>query len=223
MPNDTQVETAIAVRPRRLGFLISNTAAHVLAVAEAIASGRLQNCMIAIVLCNIPGSPGAEAARAAGLQTVTMEGRGREQRDHEEAIDALFRRLRVDIVCAAGYLRVLSATFLRRWQGSVLSVHPSLLPAFPRLQPVEAALEFGARITGCTVFFLEENQDGGPVIEQRALRVFDGDTPDSLAERLRTEEQEAYIDALMKITAGQHHISGRHYVHKGAPPLVQNQ
>lgn len=199
-------------RPYRLGFLISGGASHVLAVADAINSGRLTDCAIAIVLCNIPGSPGAEATRAAGLQTVTMEGRGREQRDHEDAIDALFRRLRVDIVCAAGYLRVLSSTFLHRWPGCVIGVHSSLLPAFPRTQPVEAALDFGARVTGCTVFFLDETVDGGAIIEQRALRVFDQDTVESLTERLRGEEHEAYIESLARITSGEYHTVGRRYV-----------
>lgn len=226
MSTDEQSATPVALpvvpehRPCRLGFLISGNASHALAVAEAIHSGRLKNCFIAIVLCNIPGSAGAEAARAAGLQTVTMEGRGREQRDHEDAIDALFRRMRVDIVCAAGYLRVLSSSFLRRWPGSVIGVHSSLLPAFPRAQPVEAALDYGARVTGCTVFFLDESLDGGTIIEQRATEVRDEDTVETLTERLRAQEHEAYIESLARITSGEFHIVGRRYVRKAMEPDV---
>ena len=205
-----------ADRTARLGFLISGGASHVLAIAEAIRTGELPDCEIAIVVCNIPGALGAEQSRAAGLQTVTMEGRGREQRDHEDAIDALFRRFRVDVVCLAGYLRVLSADFLRRWPGRVLSVHSSLLPAFPRLHAPAAALDFGARVTGCTVFFLDESVDGGTVIEQRALRIEDGDTEESLTERLRLEEHEAYIDALALVLSGEYEISGRRLRRKQA-------
>ena len=199
--------------PQRLGFLISGSATHVLAVQEAISSGRLQNCEIAIVVCNIPGAQGAEATRAAGIQTVTLEGRGREQRDHEDAIDALFRRMRVDIVCLAGYLRVLSMAFLHRWAGRVLSVHPSLLPAFPRLHPAAAALEYGATVTGCTVFFLDETIDGGTIIDQRAVRVLDDDTEATLTDRIREQEHEAIIEALNRIAANDFHIEGRRFLH----------
>ena len=199
----------------RLGFLISGSASHVLAVAAAIRAGRLAGCEIAIVLCNIPGAKGAEETRAAGLQTVTLEGRGREQRDHEDAIDALFRRMRVDYVCLAGYLRVLSTGFLRRWPGRVLSVHPSLLPAFPRLHAQAAALDYGARVTGCTVFFLDESIDGGTIVEQRALRIEDDDTEATLSDRLRGEEHEAFIDSLAAVTSGEYEISGRRFQRRG--------
>ena len=201
-------------KPTRLGFLISDSASHVLAIAEAIRSGALPHCEIAIVVCNIPGAEGAEQTRATGLQTVTLEGRGREQRDHEDAIDALFRRLRVDVICLAGYLRVLSATFLRGWPGRVLSVHPSLLPAFPRLHATAAALDFGARITGCTIFFLDESIDGGTLIEQRALRIADDDTEATLTARLLEEEHRAYIDSLRMVLSGDYEIVGRRYLRR---------
>ena len=203
-----------ADKPVRLGFLISGGASHVLAIAEAIRSGELPDCEIAIVVCNVPGAMGAEQTRAAGLQTVTLEGRGREQRDHEDAIDALFRRMRVDVICLAGYLRVLSASFLRRWPARVLSVHSSLLPAFPRMQAAGAALEFGARITGCTVFFLDESIDGGAIVEQRALRIEDEDTEISLSERLREEEHQAYIDSLRMVLSGEYAIAGRRFIRR---------
>ena len=202
----------------RLGFLISGSASHVLAVAEAIRSGELPGCEIAIVVCNIPGAKGAEDTRAAGLQTVTMEGRGREQRDHEDAIDALLRRMRVDVVCLAGYLRVLSTAFVRRWPGKVLNVHSSLLPAFPRVHAVSAALEFGARVTGCTVFLLDESVEGGTVVEQRAVHVEDEDTEPTLAARLLLEEHAAYVESIRKVLSGEYGVVGRRYLKLQSQP-----
>jgi phosphoribosylglycinamide formyltransferase-1 len=212
LPNEA-LEAQSSSRPvTRLGFLISGSASHVLAVAEAITLGRLSGCEIAIVVCNIPGAPGAEETRAAGLTTVTMEGRGREQRDHEDAIDALLRRMRVDVICMAGYLRILSAAFLRRWPARVLSVHPSLLPAFPRVNAAAAAFEFGARVTGCTVFFVDDSIDGGVILDQRAVSILDSDTEATLSERVLLEEHEAYIDSLARILAGTHTVQGRRYI-----------
>lgn len=213
-PTFTTLPSAAAGKILRLGFLISGSASHVLAIADAIRTGALPHCEIAIVVCNIPGAMGVEQARGAGLQTVTLEGRGREQRDHEDAIDALLRRMRVDVVCLAGYLRVLSANFLRRWQNRVLSVHSSLLPSFPRQQAPAAALEFGARITGCTVFFLDESIDGGTIIEQRALRIEDDDTESSLTDRLHEQEHIAYIDSLRMVLSGDYEIAGRRFVRR---------
>jgi phosphoribosylglycinamide formyltransferase-1 len=146
-----------------------------------------------------------------------MEGRGREQRDHEDAIDALLRRMRVDLVCLAGYLRVLSTGFLDRWPASIVSVHSSLLPAFPRARAVAAALEAGVRVTGCTVFFIDGSLDGGAIIEQRVVWVADNDTEASLSARLLAEEQQAYIDSLSKVLSGKYHVSGRRYVRAEEP------
>lgn len=207
-------------KPHRLAFLISGGAEHVLAIARAIEQDVLPPCEIAIVVCNIPGAEGAEAARAAGLQTVTMEGRGREQRDHEDAIDALLRRMRVDVVCLAGYLRVLSASFLRRWRGRVLDVHASLLPAFPSRHPVAAALEYGARVTGCTVHYVDESLDGGVILEQRAVTILDDDTESTLCQRILAEECEAYVDALAAVLSGEYTLDGRRFLKQAIPAEV---
>ncbi len=221
-----------ADRPVRLAFLISSGASHVLAVAEAVRQGRLPHCEVAIILCNIPGAHGAEATRAAGLQTVTMEGRGREQRDHEEAIDALLRRMRVDLICLAGYLRTLSGAFLRKWPDRVLSIHSSLLPAFPRSQPVAQALEYGAQVTGCTVSLMTDALDGGVILAQRAVPIEDDDTVQSVTERLLVEEHEAYINAIGNMLSGEYEIVGRkfrrralqeHEAHEGAVPGFEQE
>ncbi len=216
----TTSEEAPGSQHQRLAFLISGSAEHVLAVAHAIEQDILPFCEIAIIVCNIPGAEGAEATRAAGLQTVTMEGRGREQRDHEDAIDALLRRMRVDVVCLSGYLRVLSASFLRRWRGRVLNVHSSLLPAFPSQHPVAAALEFGARVTGCTVHYVDESVDGGVILEQRAVQVYDEDTESTLGARLAAEECVAYVDALARVLSGSCNVEGRRLVKQPAAAAV---
>lgn len=201
--------------PRRIGFLISDGAGPCLAVQEAIAAGQLPGCVIALVICNITGAPGVEATRAVGLRTITLEGRGHEQREHEEAIDALLHRMGVDLLCVSGYLRVLSRDFLRRWPGRILTLHASLLPAFPGSRPARAALEFGAGITGCTVSMLDESTDimgGGPVVIQRAIPVLDDDTELTLSRRLAPEEDDAYIEAIRRVASGRYALQGRRYL-----------
>ncbi len=202
-------------RPRRLGFLISDTAGPCLAVQEAITAGALPGCVIALVICNITGAPGVEAARSVGLRAVTLEGRGHEQREHEDAVDTLLRRMGVDLLCIAGYRRVLSRDFIRRWPGRILALHASLLPAFPSSRPQRQALEFGAQITGCTVSLLDESTDvmgGGPVVVQRAIPILDDDTELSLSRRLAPEEDNAYIEAIRRVTSGGYQLEGRRYL-----------
>ena len=199
----------------RLGFLISDGAAACLAVQEAIERGDLPGCVISIVISNITGAPGADAARAAGLRTVTLEGRGREQREHEEAVDTLLRRMGVELVCLSGYLRVLSREFLRRWPGRILTLHQSLLPAFPGARPERQALDYGAQITGCTVSLLDESTDamgGGPVIVQRAICIGEDETELSLQQRLAPEEDDAYVEAIRRVASGDYVLQGRRFL-----------
>ena len=201
--------------PCRLGFLISDAAGPCLAVQKAITSGVLPGCTIALVICNITGAPGVEAARAAGLRAVTLEGRGHDQREHEEAIDALLRRMGVDLLCLSGYLRVLSRSFIRRWPGIILTGHASLLPAFPGPRPERQALEYGARVTGYTVSVLDEAAEimgGGPVLIQRAVPILEEDTEATLAQRVAPEADIAYVAAIHRIASGLYELEGRRYV-----------
>ena len=201
--------------PCRLGFLISDTAGPCLAVHKAITTGVLPGCTVALVICNITGAPGVEAARAAGLRAVTLEGRGHDQREHEEAIDALLRRMGVDLLCLSGYRRVLSRSFIRRWPGTILTGHASLLPAFPGARPERQAIEYGAQVTGYTVSILNESADltgGGPVLVQRAVRVEGNDTETILAARLAPEADLAYVDAIRRIASGLYELEGRRYL-----------
>ena len=196
----------------RIAILISGRGSNCMAIVRAVRDGRLQNCEIAVVVSNIPGAPGIEAARAFGVPAITIEGRGREQADHEEAINALLHKFRVDIVCLAGYMRILSAAFVREWQGKMLNIHPSLLPNFPGLHAQRQALEYGAQYTGCTVHFVDESVDGGVIIHQRVCEIQPTDTEDTLSDRLLLKEHQAYIEALSRVLSGKYEIKGRRYV-----------
>jgi len=188
-----------------------------MAIAQSIAEGLLPGCEIGLIVSNIPGAPGIDAAKSRGLPVVTLEGRGREQRDHEEAISALLRKFRIDLVCLAGYRRVLSAGFIRQWKGRLLNLHASLLPSFPGRDATREALGYGAQFTGCTVYFLDENVDGGVIILQRVIGIQDDDTEKSLAEALLPEQHTAYTEAISRVVSGEYEVRGRRYVRKDLP------
>ena len=212
----TPIETTEdAPRPlARLGILISGRGSNCLAIAQAIHEGRLTGCEIGVVISNVPGALGIEAAKRLGIPVVTLEGRGREQRDHEDAVSALLRKFRIDLVCMAGYRRVLSAAFIREWKDRVLNIHPSLLPAFPVREAAQQALDYGAQVTGCTVLFLNEHVDGGVIVLQRVVDIFDDDTEASLSARLLAEEHIAYSEAIQMVLGGEYEARGRRYVLK---------
>jgi phosphoribosylglycinamide formyltransferase-1 len=210
-----EITEEAAPKPARLGILISGRGSNCLAIAHAIHEGRLTGCEIGVVVSNIPGALGIEAARRLGIQVVTLEGRGREQRDHEEAVSALLRKFRVDLVCLAGYRRVLSASFLREWKGRVLNIHKSLLPAFPGRGASQQALDYGAQFTGCTVYFVDEQSDtGGVIILQCVVEIFDDDTEPTLFQRLLAAEHIAYAEAIQSVLSGEYLARGKRYVHR---------
>lgn len=204
--------------PVRLAFLVSGFGPNCQAIARAIQTGELPNCEVAIVVCNVTGAAGVLEARALGLQAVTIEGRGRDQRDHEEAIHALLRKMRVDLVCLDGYLRVLTTEFLRRWGGRVLNMHPSLLPAFPGSHAAAKALEYGAQFTGCSALLLHESAESSVILLQRTVPILENDTEELLDARIRAEENEVYLEALRRVLSGDYHSVGRRYVRRDACP-----
>ena len=216
--DDRATTDAIEDTPVRLGILISGRGSNCAAIAQAIADGRLKGCEIAVVICNVTGAPGIEVARKFGMPVVTLEGRGREQRDHEEALLALLRKYRVEMVCLAGYRRVLSARFVRNWKGRMLNSHPSLLPSFPSFNATQQALEYGVRIAGCTVHFVDENLDAGPIILQATVAVEDADTADSLSEKILREEHRIYSEAVKLILSEHFKIEGRRVVRLQSQP-----
>ena len=192
--------------------MISGRGSNCMAIIRAVRDGRLPNCEIAVVISNVSAAPGIEAARAFNVPVVALEGRGRQQAEHEEAIGALLVKFRVDLICLAGYMRVLSANFVRQWQGRMLNIHPSLLPAFPGLHAQRQALDYGAQIAGCSVHFVNESVDGGILIVQRAIEVLPTDTEDTLSERLLVEEHLAYVEAIQRVVSREYEITGRRYL-----------
>ena len=203
---------------RRVGILISGRGSNMTALADAVAAGRVPGARIVLVLSDRPQAAGLEAARARGIETAVVERRGRTREEHEREIVGVLRARGVELVCLAGYMRLLSPRFVEEFRGRVLNVHPSLLPAFPGLDAQRQAVEHGVRVSGCTVHFVDETLDGGPIVAQRAVPVLDADTPDTLAARILVEEHRAYPDALALVCSGAYEIVGRRVVRKSARP-----
>ena len=197
---------------RRVGILISGRGSNMTALADAVGAGSVPGAHVALVLSDRAGAAGLEAARARGLETAIVERRGRTREEHEREIIGRLREHGVELVCLAGYMRLLSPCFVGEFRGRVLNIHPSLLPAFPGLDAQRQAVEHGARVSGCTVHFVDETLDGGPIVAQRAVPVLDTDTPDTLAARILTEEHKAYPEALALVCSGRYRVEGRRVV-----------
>jgi phosphoribosylglycinamide formyltransferase-1 len=185
----------------RLGILLSGRGSNFIAIAENIASGKL-NAEIAIVISNREDAPGIEAARQRGLNAVVIPSKGQTRTAHDSQLIAALQAANVELICLAGYMRLLSPEFVRAFPQRIINIHPSLLPAFPGLDAQKQALEYGAKITGCTVHFVDEDLDHGPIILQRAVAVFDSDDVDSLSARILKEEHVAYSEAIAMVIRG---------------------
>jgi len=196
---------------KRLAILISGRGSNFEAIADNIAAGKLA-AEIAVVIANRPEARGIEVARARGLNVVCLPSRGLDREVYDRTVIAELERHGVELVCLAGYMRLLSATFIRRYAGRILNIHPSLLPAFPGLDAQHQALHHGVRITGCTVHFVDEDLDSGPIILQAVVLVKDDDTVDSLAARILKEEHRIYSEAIRIVLEGKYKIQGRRVV-----------
>jgi phosphoribosylglycinamide formyltransferase-1 len=199
-------------RTHRLGILLSGRGSNFLAIAEAIAQGRLEHAEIAVVISNRGDAPGIAAAQSAGLQTQVIEARGRQRVEHDAEIIASLEAHQVDLVCLAGYMRLLSAQFVRAFPQRILNIHPSLLPAFPGLDAQRQALEYGATISGCTVHFVDEELDHGVIVLQKTVPVLPEDDERALAARILAQEHVAYTEAIARVLSGKYRIAGRRYL-----------
>jgi phosphoribosylglycinamide formyltransferase 1 len=199
-------------RIHRLGILLSGRGSNFLAIAEAIAQGRLEHAEIAVVTSNRGDAPGIAAAQSAGLQTQVIEARGRQRVEHDAEIIASLEAQQVDLVCLAGYMRLLSAQFVRAFPQRILNIHPSLLPAFPGLDAQRQALEYGATISGCTVHFVDEELDHGVIVLQKTVPVLPEDDERALAARILAQEHVAYTEAIARVLSGKYRIAGRRYL-----------
>jgi phosphoribosylglycinamide formyltransferase-1 len=208
---------------RRVGVLISGRGSNMTALADAVAAGGVPGARIRLVLSDKPQAAGLDAARARGIETAVVTRRGRTRDEHEREIISALHEHGVELVCLAGYMRLLSPCFVGEFRGRVLNIHPSLLPAFPGLDAQRQAVEHGVRVSGCTVHFVDETLDGGPIVIQRAVPVLDTDTPDALAARILVEEHKAYPEALALVCSGAYRVEGRRVVRGSAAGLADTQ
>lgn len=196
----------------RLGILLSGRGSNFLAIAESIRAGRLPGVEIAVVITNLVEAPGIAAAAELGLPNAVLVSRGRERAEHDADVTALLKAHGVDLVCLAGYMRLLSPDFVAAFPHRILNIHPSLLPAFPGLDAQEQAFNYGVKVTGCTVHFVDDELDHGAIILQRSIPVLDEDDAHSLAARILAEEHIAYTEAIARVVGGEYEVRGRRYV-----------
>jgi phosphoribosylglycinamide formyltransferase-1 len=193
---------------KRLGILLSGRGSNFEAIAASIDAGRL-DAEIVVVLSNRPDARGLEVARQRGLNAVSIPSKGLDREVYDRMVVAELKKNEVDLVCLAGYMRLLSAYFVREFPLRILNIHPSLLPSFPGLEAQHQALEHGVKISGCTVHFVDELLDAGPIVIQRAVPVLDEDTEETLAARILEQEHQAYTEAIRIVLSGQFRIQGR--------------
>ncbi len=196
----------------RLGILLSGRGSNFLAIADSIAAGRIPDAEIAVVISNKADAPGLAAARERGFTALAIEANGRKRAEHDAAIIAALKEHRVDLICLAGYMRLLSSGFIQAFPERILNIHPSLLPAFPGLDAQQQAFDYGVKITGCTVHFVDEQLDHGAIVLQRTVAVHEADSPHDLSARILVEEHIAYAEAIARVLSGSYVIEGRRYV-----------
>jgi phosphoribosylglycinamide formyltransferase-1 len=197
--------------PVRLGILLSDRGSNFLAIAESIRAGRLQGVEIAVVVSNVAEAEGLAKARELGLENAVFVSKGRQRAEHDAEVIARLRVHRVDLVCLAGYMRLLSKEFVAAFPNRILNIHPSLLPAFPGLEAQEQAFEHGVKIAGCTVHFVDEHLDHGAIVVQRAIPELETDNAHSLAERIL-----AYTEAIARVAGGEFEVRGRRFVKRNS-------
>lgn len=200
---------------KQLGILLSGRGSNFVAIATAIREGRLPDAEISVVLSNKADAPGLSVAREMGLTALAIPSAGRKRAEHDAEMIAALKKYRVDLVCLAGYMRILSPEFVRAFPNQILNVHPALLPAFPGLDVQAQALVYGVKVAGCTVHFVDEAVDHGAIVMQRTVPVMDDDTPESLAARILVEEHIAYPEAIARVISGKYRLEGRRYVRIG--------
>jgi phosphoribosylglycinamide formyltransferase-1 len=196
----------------KLGILLSGRGSNFLRIAESIRTGELTGCEIAVVLSNLPGAPGLAAARDLGLPAIAISGKGIPRAQHDEQMIAALNQHGVELIILAGYMRLLSPGFIGAFPDRILNIHPSLLPAFPGLHAQQQAFDYGVKVAGCTVHFVDEHLDHGAIILQRAIPVLDTDTAESLAARILVEEHQAYPEAIARVLSARYRPQGRRYL-----------
>ncbi len=197
---------------KRIGVLLSGRGSNFVALAESVAAGRIPNAEIAIVVSNREGAPGIDKAKERGIATQVIPSKGLEREAYDRQVVAVLNEHNVDLICLAGYMRLLSPYFVASFPNRILNIHPSLLPSFPGLESQRQALEYGVKFVGCTVHFVDENLDAGPIVLQAVIPVHDEDTEATLSERILAEEHRIYSEAVKIVLDGKYTITGRRVV-----------
>ena len=197
---------------KRIGVLLSGRGSNFVALADSVAAGRIPDAEIAIVVSNREGAPGIDKAKERGIATRVIPSKGLEREAYDRLVVAVLSEHKVDLICLAGYMRLLSPYFVASFPNRILNIHPSLLPSFPGLESQRQALEYGVKFAGCTVHFVDENLDAGPIVLQAAIAVRDEDTEATLSERILAEEHRIYAEAVKIVLDGQYKIAGRRVV-----------
>ncbi len=198
---------------KKLGILLSGRGSNFEAIADSIQAGRLQ-AEIAIVISNRAEAPGLESAKRRGLNAVLISSKGRVREEHDAEVVTALTQAQVDLICLAGYMRLLSPDFIRAFPNRIVNIHPSLLPAFPGMDAQKQALEYGVKVTGCTVHFVDEHLDHGAIILQKTVPVLDGDDVHTLSVRILEQEHTAYSEAIGLLLSGEIEIQGRTVVRR---------
>ena len=205
-------ESVAGRKPVRLGILLSGRGSNFQAIAASIREGRLTEVEIAVVISNVADAAGLTVAQGLGFSTAVFVSRGRKRGEHDADVAQCLKSHRVDLVCLAGYMRLLSPEFIAAFPNRILNIHPSILPAFPGLDAQHQAFDYGVKIAGCTVHFVDEDLDHGAIILQRAIPVLETDDAYTLAERILVEEHIAYSEAIARVASGVYELRGRRYV-----------
>jgi phosphoribosylglycinamide formyltransferase-1 len=198
---------------KNLGILLSGRGSNFEAIADNVASGKLE-AKIAAVISNRADAPGIESARRRGLNALLIPSKGMAREEHDRQVVAALREHEVDLVCLAGYMRLLSPWFVQQFPNRILNIHPGLLPAFPGLDAQKQAFDYGVKVSGCTVHFVDEHLDHGSILVQKVVPVLDSDDEHALAERILEQEHIAYSEAIRMVLEGKYRIAGRRVVTK---------
>ncbi len=202
---------------RNLGILLSGRGSNFVAIADNIDAGRIPNARIAVVISNRADAPGVEIARQRGLDARVIPSKGKQREEHDREVVAILNAKQVDLVCLAGYMRLLSAWFCQQFPNRILNIHPALLPAFPGLEAQKQAFDYGVKVSGCTVHFVDEHLDHGAILVQTTVPVLDTDDDHTLAARILEQEHLAYSEAIRIVLEGKYEIIGRRVVVRRMP------
>ncbi|MDP9267948.1 MAG: phosphoribosylglycinamide formyltransferase [Acidobacteriota bacterium] len=206
---------------KKLGILLSGRGSNFVAIADSITAGRIANAEIAIVISNRAEAPGVATARDRKLDARVIPSKGKTREQHDAEVIAALREKQVDLICLAGYMRLLSPEFIRAFPHRILNIHPSLLPAFPGLDAQQQAFDHGVKVSGCTVHFVDEHLDHGAIIVQKSVAVLESDDAHALADRILEQEHKAYSEAINIVLGGNYEIVGRRVVVKGSASTPQ--